>query len=181
MKANYHLATAFLISILLGACSFSGLSGSSSFACKAPDGVTCNSVSGVYANSIENNLPSQQKKEKEKIKQDKESSNADEERPRAIRTSMTIPGGPGPDGSTDLMPLRTQPKVVRIWVAPWTDADNDMHDQSYTYMVINDGRWLIERSRDKIRAKYAPGPAANTKTSSFGSVHTAVDQKEINP
>jgi hypothetical protein len=37
----------------------SGLSGSSDYACKAPDGVTCDSVSGTYANAIHNNLPSQ--------------------------------------------------------------------------------------------------------------------------
>ena len=44
----------------LAACTnMSGLSGSSSYACKAPDGVICDSVSGTYANAVQNNLPSQ--------------------------------------------------------------------------------------------------------------------------
>ena len=42
-----------------GCANMSGLSGSSDYACKAPEGVTCDSVSGTYANAIHNNLPSQ--------------------------------------------------------------------------------------------------------------------------
>ena len=44
---------------LAGCMSLSGLSGNSSYACKAPDGVTCQSVSGTYANAVVNNLPAQ--------------------------------------------------------------------------------------------------------------------------
>ena len=55
--------TALGATVLLAACTnMSGLSGSSSFACKAPDGVTCDSVSGTYANAVQNNLPSQRPK-----------------------------------------------------------------------------------------------------------------------
>ena len=54
-----HALTVIALAALLGGCgSFSGLDGSSSFTCKAPDGVSCTSVSGVYANSVANNLPS---------------------------------------------------------------------------------------------------------------------------
>jgi conjugal transfer pilus assembly protein TraV len=45
---------------LLSACSsidLSGLSGPSAFKCKAPDGVSCMSVSGLYANASQGNLP----------------------------------------------------------------------------------------------------------------------------
>ena len=45
--------------VLAGCTSLSGLSGTSDYACKAPEGVTCDSVSGTYANAIHNNLPSQ--------------------------------------------------------------------------------------------------------------------------
>ena len=54
-----HALTVIALAAMLGGCgSFSGLDGSSSFTCKAPDGVSCTSVSGVYANSVANNLPS---------------------------------------------------------------------------------------------------------------------------
>ncbi len=45
---------------LLSGCSsidLSGLSGPSAFKCKAPDGVSCMSVSGLYANASQGNLP----------------------------------------------------------------------------------------------------------------------------
>ena len=47
----------------LGACmNMSGLGGDSKYACKAPEGVACDSVSGTYANAVHNNLPSQRTK-----------------------------------------------------------------------------------------------------------------------
>ena len=54
-------ASVLLAWMLSGCMSMSGLSGSSSYACKAPDGVTCDSVSGTYANAVQNNLPSQRR------------------------------------------------------------------------------------------------------------------------
>ena len=47
---------------LPGCMNLSGLDGSTHYACKAPDGVTCDSVSGTYANAVQNNLPSQRSK-----------------------------------------------------------------------------------------------------------------------
>lgn len=44
----------------LAACvNMSGLSGGSKYACTAPEGVACDSVSGTYANALHENLPSQ--------------------------------------------------------------------------------------------------------------------------
>lgn len=42
-------------------------------------------------------------------------------------------------------PLRLPPRVVRIWVAPWEDADGDLHQNSYIYSEISPkrGRWLF--------------------------------------
>lgn len=149
---------------LLGGCSFSGLSGSSQFACKAPEGVNCNSVSGVYANSLENNLPSQQRGKKEKTSEDKDSYFQNSmDKPQAIRASLPIKNGVSQDNQTDVMPLRSEPKVIRIWIAPYTGAEDEFYDQSYLYTVVDDGRWLIERSAEKIRTKYAP--TLNQKTS----------------
>ena len=46
-----------IIAIGLSGCagSLTGLEGESKFACKAPDGVTCSSLSGIYANAVANN------------------------------------------------------------------------------------------------------------------------------
>ena len=148
-------------SALLASCAnMSGLSGSTSYACKAPDGVTCDSVSGTYANAIHNNLPSQ--------------------RPRtAGRASVEATGSPSmaapvaaqgsaPGGSRDLnaarsaapaqlaTPLRSSARILRLWFKPWEDADRDLYDQGYVYVQIDAGHWLIEHAQRQIRDAYAP-------------------------
>ncbi|MHB8697650.1 MAG: type IV conjugative transfer system lipoprotein TraV [Sulfuricaulis sp.] len=170
---NIRILTIAAGILFLGGCSFSGLSGSSQFACKAPAGVSCNSVSGVYANSIEDNLPSQRNDKKKMDDDDKNSYFQDGvDRPRAVNASVIVPGGVSQDGAPDYMPLRSQPKVIRIWVAPYTGADDEYHDQSYVYTVVDDGRWLVEPGNEKIRAKYAPSP--NVKTSATKTTDQAV-------
>lgn len=47
-------------------------------------------------------------------------------------------------------PLRSGERVLRVWVAPWVDADGDFHDQSYVYLVVDHGRWIVERERERI-------------------------------
>src|ERR1700675_1394532 len=46
--------------VTTGCSDMAAVGGSSKFGCKAPDGVHCMSVSGVYANAVANNLPGQQ-------------------------------------------------------------------------------------------------------------------------
>lgn len=135
---------------LLGGCfNMSGIRGSSeSFSCKAPEGVTCTSVSGMYANAVRNNLPGQQKAAQETA--------ASASAPDAARTAPRITLSSGEA-------IRSQPRVMRIWVAPWEDADGDLHDQSFIFVTVDSGRWLIEHNRARIRQGYAPakGTAGN--------------------
>ena len=35
------------------------------------------------------------------------------------------------------------PRVLRLWVAPWEDAGGDLHDETYLYLRIDDGRWAL--------------------------------------
>ncbi len=47
-----------------------------------------------------------------------------------------------------LIPIRTQAKVMRIWMAPWEDDDGDLHADGYLYTEIESRRWnLGERFR----------------------------------
>ncbi len=43
------------------------------------------------------------------------------------------------------LPLRIPPKIIRIWIAPWEDADGDLHQPGYIFSEINDrrGRWIF--------------------------------------
>jgi hypothetical protein len=58
--------------------------------------------------------------------------------------------------------IRSDPTVVRIWVAPWEDADGDLMDQTYVYLPVDSGRWLIEHNRQRIKREFAPMRAPTT-------------------
>ena len=147
-----RLAAAVLVPAILGGCAstMSGFDGGSQFACKAPDGVTCSSLSGVYANAVANNLPALRKDGKGDAK-------------GAPRTGEVV--GRAPSSGE---PIRSQPKVLRVWIAPWEDADGDFHDQSYVYVVADPGRWVIEHNQKRIVNRYRPtfvqtAPAVQTQ------------------
>lgn len=41
------------------------------------------------------------------------------------------------------IPIRTQAKVMRIWMAPWEDDDGDLHADGYLYTEIESRRWNL--------------------------------------
>ncbi|MBF1164197.1 MAG: type IV conjugative transfer system lipoprotein TraV [Dechloromonas agitata] len=137
----------------LGACmNMSGLGGDSKYACKAPDGVACDSVSGTYANALHNNLPSQQAQRSARRQKE-----ASEERPphtaeRPI--SLAAANASGQVGYPN--PLRTQARILRLWIKPWEDADGDLYDQGYVYVQVDNGQWQIDHVQRQIRDLYAP-------------------------
>ncbi|HMW53459.1 MAG TPA: TraV family lipoprotein, partial [Rhodocyclaceae bacterium] len=102
-----RLAVAVLVPAILGGCAstMSGFDGGSQFACKAPDGVTCSSLSGVYANAVANNLPALRKDGMGDAK--------------GVPRTGDVVGRTPSSGE----PIRSQPKVLRVWIAPWEDAD----------------------------------------------------------
>ncbi len=51
-------------------------------------------------------------------------------------------------------PLRIQPTVLRVWVAPWEDDLGALRDQSYAYLSIDPGRWVVETNRAAIRNQF---------------------------
>lgn len=155
------LALALLAILTLSGCmNMSGLSGSSSYACKAPEGVTCDSVSGTYANAVQNNLPSQRRP----------AGPGPDSAPGARATeglagamAAGAAGGasrvalaPSAAASPSAIPLRSSARILRLWFKPWEDADRDLHDQGYVYIRVDDGQWLVEHAQRQIREAYAP-------------------------
>jgi len=138
----------FLIGTLnLTACSLTGLDSSDKLACKAPDGVSCMSTTGVYANSIADNLPNQ-KSEPSTSSESTENSNNNSNtysKEAPIRRAQ-IPG----TGTA----IRSAPRVLRLWVAPWEDSDGDLHDQFFVYLTVDPGRWVIEHQRSRIQQEF---------------------------
>lgn len=151
MKQPYYF---LMLALSLTGCStMSGYDGSSNFSCKAPDGVSCSSLSGVYANANQNNLPGLQEATENK-KNNKENTSADKANPSVLQAGLHtgVIGEPLNSGDS----IYTPSEVLRVWIAPWQDEDGDLHDQSYIYMVANYGRWAIEHNQHRIMNEYQP-------------------------
>lgn len=156
MKSLVHTGARLLplaaVLALSGCMSMSGLGGDSKYACKAPEGVTCDSVSGVYANAVANNLPGQRKHQAP-------AAEAQAERqalrpPAAPRAHLPAAGGSSSREAGSA--LRAQARYLRLWVKPWEDIDGDLYDQAHIYVQIDQGRWLIDHVQQRIRDAYTP-------------------------
>lgn len=149
---------------LAGCVNMSGLSGESKYACAAPEGVACDSVSGTYANAMHNNLPSQ------RGRSSPSNPDAEQSQPHTAAATPTAASAParkpvagalpsiaqpGLDGQPS-MALRSQARVLRLWTKPWEDTDGDLWDQGYVYVQVDAGRWQIDHVRQRIRDQYVP-------------------------
>jgi conjugal transfer pilus assembly protein TraV len=137
----------------LAACmNMSGLGGDSKYACKAPDGVACDSVSGTYANALQNNLPSQQPQRSARRQKEASEESFSLKEGRAISSATAN----APEMTVMASPLRTQARILRLWIKPWEDADGDLYDQGYVYVQVDNGQWQIDHVQRQIRDFYAP-------------------------
>ena len=153
MKTLVLRMVAVCLFLPLAACmNMSGLGCDSKYACKAPDGVACDSVSGTYANALHNNLPSQQAQRS--ARRQKELS---EEVPTPTLGRTTSSAATHASGmAVTPAPLRTQARILRLWIKPWEDADGDLYDQGYVYVQVDNGQWQIDHVQRQIRDLYAP-------------------------
>jgi conjugal transfer pilus assembly protein TraV len=146
MKLVHPSARCRLVALLAGAAvlglsgcasTLSGVGGTATYACQAPVGAQCTSVSGVYANAghgARQLLGSQQPRPVES---------------GALGAAPTPSAitAPTPSPAAAPAPLRTPPRVLRLWIAPWEDSDGDLHEASTVHVLIDHGRWLMERVR----------------------------------
>lgn len=126
----------------LAACSISGYGGTSKFRC-APGQQNngdplCASISGNYQASVSGTLGTDVRHSTQPYSQ------------AAVHTLMRTPA------LHSGTPIRSQSEIARIWIAPYLDTDGDLVDQSFTYVVLNEGRWLIEHNRQNIVDEYRP-------------------------
>ncbi len=141
------------VTLLSGCSTLSGYDASSDFSCKAQPGVSCESVSGIHQNAMLHNLPSQQEGgsfDDEDDREDKEASKA----PPLPSKASVITGQAIESGT----PIYQKPVTLRVWVAPWEDKNQVLHDQSYSYLLIEKAKWEIEHFKG---AKYRAGFSIN--------------------
>ena len=151
------------VTTLLTACSsITGLDGSSSYACKAPDGIKCDSVSGTYHNAMQNNLPSQRRTNSTGKPADQQVTHADSGTPARVGdgTASLVPTSSAtasaPPTRFAAAPLRSQPRILRLWIKPWEDADRDLNGESVVFVQVDNGHWLVDHAQRKAREPYTP-------------------------
>lgn len=134
-----------VICAALGGCA-SGLVGydaETSHTCPRAEGLGCTPVSEVYKRAIAGSLPGQS-------------------RQFASAQATTEGGGLNALSGASArqvmstgMPIRTAPRVLRIWFAPWKDALDVLHDQRHSYLTLDNGRWLIEHNQQRLFQEFA--------------------------
>nr|WP_276320090.1 TraV family lipoprotein [Parasulfuritortus cantonensis] len=67
------------------------------------------------------------------------------------------------------VPLRTRPNTQRIWVAPWQDADGDLHEDAWIVVRLDDGNWMMEHVRERAHAGFSATLKAPPASSSAES------------
>jgi conjugal transfer pilus assembly protein TraV len=193
MRLSQAVSTtmALAATVLLAGCasSLSGVGGTEGYACKAPIGAQCTSVSGVYANAT----PMAHRAVYETLRQQQaQLATPPIATPSAVTQVFSTPGasmptasGPSTGMASAATPaaLRSHPRVVRLWIAPWEDADGDLHDASFVHVVVDTGRWLIERVRPAPRSRLdiATPPVAPTAGTSSVPAPEAKSPDDFTP
>jgi conjugal transfer pilus assembly protein TraV len=175
-----RLSAALAVVVALSGCASGGLSGiggSSSYSCAAPAGVSCMSVTGISVNAEKNNLPALRvadaaaarggmaaaQPEVAAVSQTAAATVAAlpptvaQPAAAAATARMPEPAAVSPrqmEAPFSGAPIRTPMRVLRIWMAPYEDAERDLHDQKYLYVTIDGGRWLIEANQAQIQNRY---------------------------
>ena len=173
-----RIAHITLLTLGLSGCasSLSGVGGTKNYACKAPIGALCTSVSGVYANALHGmaevprppltTVPPKKFGETNAVAKvgspdssaqslisSHSPATADLEFESLSITTSSVSAQPDSAASAAEPALRTEPRVLRLWIAPWEDSDGDLHDAALVHVVIDTGRWLIERVRPVPRSR----------------------------
>lgn len=132
------------LTFLSGCASLSGFDASSDFSCKAPSGVSCKSISGVYKNAKAKNLPSQKAYQKEQAESDG----------FTLMQSKQVTGQAIQSGT----PLFKRAETLRVWFVPWEDDNEVLHDQKFSYLLLQKAKWEVEHFKE---AKYRKGFSFN--------------------
>ena len=117
----------------------------STYPCGEPSMGKCASVSDNYEHSFTDYTnPDDVDADSGWFSSDNKSSK-NSETASTIKFSFTKYAQTPADGS----PLISQPKMLRVWLTPYTDNDNIYHEQGYEYMITNKGDWVFGNNKLK--------------------------------
>lgn len=125
-----YFPTLLMALFFLGGCSMAG----NRYSCPLEDGVRCLSTREVYAQSHNGQTPKAVALSKAQKGKKDASGSVD---PQPLADERQIIGRNDPS-----RPVRTASKVMRIWIAPWQDTQDDLVMPGYLYTEIEQRKWL---------------------------------------
>lgn len=122
-----RILLALLLPVITGGCAgLLNTAGSSEFSCGAVPGVSCKTPFQVYEMSTNDGSPGLQT-----------------DPSRASYPVVPASAQPEIAGVSGPLPIREPARVMRIWVAPWTDKNDDLYWPSYLFTEIQPRRWSV--------------------------------------
>lgn len=146
-SVTYGMGMAWLFVSMLSGCS--SLLRKDEFNCKAPPGVTCMSVEEAYRRSLAGDAAPPPVPGAGSARTSEEAAGQS----ASLPSYRNAPVRPAPESGT---PIRSQARVLRVWIAPWEDKEGDLHDQSYLWVTVDTGRWLLDHTKRQVRPAYRP-------------------------
>lgn len=133
------------VTAVLSACaSITGFDASSSFSCKMPEGIRCEPMSAVYAQSLKDGA---QSPSRSRARGNRAAPDTDAGPVRIAHSEAPMAGATVATQMDEARPIRQAERIVRLWLAPYEDADGDLHDARFIYVSLGRGEWTIARSR----------------------------------
>jgi len=80
----------------------------------------------------------------------------------------------------DPTPIRTPSQVMRIWIAPWEDADGDLMVSNYIYTELEPRRWMIGKVASTAHMSLIPLQVEQRPPEKRSTVDTHEDDNPAN-
>ncbi len=127
------------------------------YACGVPDGIGCRPLSEVHRMAQDGSLKMRAAPSNREDGQSKKARTAEADvvklagggKSKSVTDAepdLAAPSRVGPEVVTVTpgTPLLIPPRTMRVWVARWPDEDGTLHDETYLYLRLDNGRWAME-------------------------------------
>ena len=145
--------TLLLLPMLIAGCA------TPKYACGVPDGIGCKPLSEVHRMAKDGTLkmrsaPNQRDDEESQPKK-ASAAQADVLKLAGGANRSTVPEAEPEQATqprvtpnivtvTPGAPVLIPPRTMRVWVSRWPDEGGTLHDETYLYLKLDNGRWLME-------------------------------------
>ena len=162
-KKQFTTSVIWLLTLTLGACA-------TPYPCGEPGTGQCKSVTQNYEQSYQNytnpdDLNADGSSSSTPATQREDSSSKTVKEYMRFQQYPQIPA----DGA----PLLSQPKMMRVWLSPYTDNDNIYHDQGYEYIIVSRGSWNYNNNKILLNEdglqNVTQGQVSNTRQGGYGA------------